>query len=305
MKNNQKILSETRGTWYAIISGMLYGLLGYFGVTLINSGFSPFNVAFWRFFVASLFLLLVVMVRGSNRVGSLRQCILAMVNGGIFYGAPGILFFISSGYIGTGQAMVIFFIFPVFVMLLNRIFLKEPIKTPYIFSFALILLGLILLVDIGEMHLDFLGISMSLMAALCYAIYIFVSKWKLTSVPALTSSLLVALGCMINCGVIALIDGSLSFPSELMQWANISGLGIICSALPILFLFEALEHISADKASLLSVLEPVCVVIVGVLILGELLSLASIFGIVLILIGSMTVTITWKMPAISRWKGVS
>src|SRR5258706_532667 len=50
----QKELQERKGTWFAIVSGLLYSLLGYFGVALMNSGFSIFVLSFWRFFFAFL-----------------------------------------------------------------------------------------------------------------------------------------------------------------------------------------------------------------------------------------------------------
>jgi len=296
---------ERRGTWCAIISGLLYGLLGYFGVSLMNSGFSAFNAAFWRFFTSTLFLTLVILAKGNKKAGTLRQWLLVFANGGIFYGAPGILFFLASQYIATGQAMVIFFIFPAFVMLLNRIFLKQPIKVHYLLSFLLILLGLIMLVDINEMRFNLIGMCLCSLSALSYAIYIFVSKNELKSMPALPSSLLVSLGCMCTTGAVALIDGSFVLPNEFDQWFNVLGLGIICSALPILLLFEALEHISSDKASLLSVLEPVFVVIFGVILLGEVLTIASLFGIILVLIGAMMVTIKIKLPDLFKPKRTS
>ncbi len=305
MTQDVTINSEKRGTWCAIISGLLYGLLGYFGVTLMNSGFSPFNAAFWRFFASTIFLTIVIMVKGGVKAGTARQCLLVMFNGGIFYGAPGILFFLASHYISTGQAMVIFFIFPVFVMSLNRIFLKQPIRMHYLLSFALILCGLFMLVDFKEMSFNLLGMGLCSLSALCYAIYIFVSKNELKSVPALCSSLLVSLGCMLTTGAVALVDNSLALPTEPSQWFNVLGLGIICSALPILFLFAALERISSDKASLLSVLEPVFVVIFGVLLLGEVLTLGSAFGIFLILVGAITVTIRVKLPALLKFTRTS
>jgi|SRR5579871_1008262 len=298
INNNSMDNSEKRGTWCAIISGLLYGLLGYFGVTLLNSGFSAYNTSFWRFFASSLFLLIIVIAKQAYKKGTLRQCLLVVANGGIFYGAPGILFLLASRYISTGQSIVIFFIFPVFVMVLNRIFLKEPIKPQYVFSFVLILFGLLMLVDLSEARFDLAGIGLSLLSAFCYANYVFISKHKVNkALPALYSSLLVSLGCMTTGGVASLIHGSWAWPSEPAQWFNIFGLGIICSALPILFLFAALEHISADKASLLSVLEPVFVVIFGVLLLGEVLTLSSAFGIGLILLGAIIVTLKLKTPS--------
>ena len=59
--------------------------------------------------------------------------------------------------------------------------------------------------------------------------------------------------------------------------------------MPILFLLEAMKHISSDKASLLSVLEPVCVVIIGMLLLDETLTALQVVGIIAVLGGALLV----------------
>ena len=47
------------GSIYAIVSGLCYGFMGYFGIRLIDSGLSLYNMLFWRFFIATLIILLV------------------------------------------------------------------------------------------------------------------------------------------------------------------------------------------------------------------------------------------------------
>jgi drug/metabolite transporter (DMT)-like permease len=301
MNTIQSLNSEKKGALYAIFSGLFYGLLGYFGVNLLQSGFSVYNLSFWRFLTATLFLVLVIAFKEKGHLKNRRLKILSLVNGGIFYAMPGNLFFYSSGYIGTGQAMVIFFVFPLFVMLLNWLVLKEPIKGGYILSFILILLGLVLMVDLSEFSADIMGMSLSLMAGFSYAMYIFLSK-KMGSISPLEASLMVSLGCAITGGTLALMDASLALPNSFTQVANILGLGIVCSALPIIFLFKALRYISSEKASLLSVLEPVFVVIFGVLLLGESIPLRTLIGILFTLGGAMSVYVIKKPVAIKLVK---
>lgn len=301
-KQSSKVL-ERKGTWYAILSGLFYALLGYFGIRLLDTGLPPIAISFWRFFIAFLFLLLVFIIKSKDQLPSFKRCLSIIFTGGLFYSIPGILFLISSRHIGTGQAMVIFFIFPIFVMALNWMFLKQPIKSSYFISFTVTLCGLLLLVDMQRLSFNFIGIGLNVIAALSYALYIFTSKDKkdkIKNVSPLLSSLLVAFGCTVNCGALALITDSFAWPVEASQWVNMLGLGIVCSALPILFLFGALKLISSAKASLLSVLEPVFGVTFGVFLLDETLSFRAFFGIALILLGTLFITIDWK--AISLWR---
>lgn len=281
--------TEKKGTLLAVASGLLYGLLGYFGMSLLKTGLSIYNMTFWRFFAAIVFMSIVILGKREKLRAPPLQLLYAALIGGIFYTAPGILFFVASKNIGTGQSMVIFFIYPAFVMLLNWIFNKQAIKAHYCWSFVVILVGLGLLVDLRELSFDLLGISLSLLSALFYAIYLFLSEKA--SLPAMSSTLMVSLGCTLTALCFALFDQSLSFPNEMEQWAHILGIGILCSAVPILLLLKALDHIPTDKASLLSVLEPVFTVIFGVILLGEVMNLNNIIGIMLILVGAMSISV--------------
>lgn len=288
---------ERKGTWLAVVSGLLYGLLGYFGVTLMSLGFSEGNIGWWRFISSSLFLLLIIFARRESVIVS-RDSLRALINGALFYTGPSILFFIASKYIGTGQSMVIFFIYPAFVMIFNCLFEKAAFRVHYILSFLMIIVGLLFLVDVREFGFDVMGIGASLLSAFSYACYIVSSKR--VQLPALQSTLMVSVGCALMSGIVAIVDGTLMWPTEFAQWFNVVALGIICSAVPILLLLEAMKYISTEKASLLSVLEPVATVIFGVMLLGEPLGVGTVFGILLILLGAMSVTFDWRQLSFTR-----
>lgn len=286
------VVSEKKGNWYAVLSGLLYGLLGYFGMVLIGSGLSAVNVSFWRFFTSFLCMALIFLATMPKKLSSSKHYIRAFINGALFYSAPSTLFFIASQYIGTGQSMVIFFCFPAFVMILNKALYNSPIKPHYFASFAVIIAGLVMLVDIAEFGFDLIGVVLSILSAVSYAFYVVFSKQ--VKLSALESTIMVSLGCSITSLILALVTGTFVMPVLSMQWFNLIGLAIISTAVPILLMLEALKHISSDRASLLAVLEPVATVIFGVILLHEQLTMKTVFGIGLTLIGAMSISVTWR-----------
>jgi drug/metabolite transporter (DMT)-like permease len=221
----------------------------------MGSGLSVFNLSFWRFFVSFLFLLAVFICQQHKNLSSLREHAKAFVCGALFYSAPSTLFFIASQYIGTGQSMVIFFSFPAFVMVLNRFFFGHAIKRQFVISFALIVAGLVLLIDMKDISFDMVGIGLSLLSAVSYAFYIVFGK-SIKLAP-LNSTMMVSLGCALMSLLLAFFDNSLAMPVKSSQWLNLLGLALICTAIPILLMLESLRHISSSRASLLAVLEPV------------------------------------------------
>jgi len=277
--------AQQKGSFYAIASGLCYGFIGYFGISLMDEGLSVFNMLFWRFLVTTLFMLIMLIPQYRILLKSFKESLKALFYGMILYSSSGILYFISSQSIGTGLSMVVFFIYPAIVMLFNVIFYKAKISKIYYFAFSMILIGMVLLVDTHKFMLDVFGIVLGILSAILYAFYIIASKDL--NISSTLSTFMVSLGCMLTCLISALIDSSFYIPSGFNNWVDISSMALICTAFPILFLLEGLKYISSEKASILSVLEPVFVVILGIILLNEKVTGIRIIGIVIILSGAL------------------
>ena len=283
-----KFLSNYQtGALYAITSGLCYSLLGYFGVTIMQAGSSVFNMLFWRFLISALFALIILIPKYKTILLSPKAILKVLISGMAFYGTSSIAFFMASVYIGTGLAMVIFFIYPAIVMIVNIVFYKAPFSKIYCVAFLIIIIGLTLLVDMQDFALDIIGVGLGIATAIFYAIYMVMSE-KVEVHPIL-STLMVSIGCMITCFISSLVDSSFSVPSGLNNWFNIIGIGLICTAVPILLLLQALKYIDAEKASTLSVLEPVFVLILGIILLDEKVTSTQILGTIIVLSGALMV----------------
>ena len=283
-----KISNEQRGVAYAILSGLCYGLLGYFNMSIVHSGMSVSTGSFWRFTVSSVIFLCIIIAsykKSYYTTETLSEAIKIILYGAIFYSPGSIAYWFASIYIGTGLAMVIFFTFPIMVIYLNWLFYRQKIYKLYYVVIILIVIGVVLLVDINAFKADIIGILLSLFSALTYALYIIGSK-KTTLPPAL-STLCISIGCVITSFVASCFNGSLSAPHDFNVIIDIIGVGSICTAIPILFFLKSLQYISSEKVAVFNVLEPVSVLLVGMLVLGEHVTLIQFAGIVAILGGAV------------------
>jgi len=278
-------LSDTRkGEMLAISSGFLYGFIGYFGLYVIHANISASTMLFWRFLIASLCVLPFVLCTKHNRTYRAMDLFIAFMTGVCFYGLSTLLYFYASLHVGSGLAMVIFFTYPAFVLLLNVLLKGHTIERLHYIAMLLILAGMLLLVDLSLMHLDAMGIMLGTLSALFYAGYMVTSKES--PLPSFHSTLMVSLGCMVTALVISLMEGRFEIITKAHVWLHLFGIAVIASAIPIVLLLKSMDYISAAKASILSVLEPVFVVVFGVLLLGESITLKQFIGIVIILIGA-------------------
>ncbi|KTD64934.1 DMT family transporter [Legionella shakespearei] len=284
---------EQKGSLYAILSGFLYGFIGYFGLSAMNGNLSASTMLFWRFLISSVVILILLLPKIRKVNDSYKSMFIAFMSGALYYGISTLLYFYSSGYIGSGLAMVIFFTYPVIIMLLNYFFYGQFIPRIYYLATAIILIGMMLLIDMNEIAFDLSGILLGLASAFCYACYLVASKRNTLSPDV--STLMVCLGCMTTSLLVSFFSHSFTVPTTFPVWINLLGIGIVATVVPILLMLHSLKYISSEKASILSVLEPVFVVIFGVLLLGEELKPWHALGIVFVLAGALITLFSHKI----------
>ena len=292
------LFKQQRGVLYAVSSGLCYGLLGYFGISLMNSGLSISNMLFWRFTIATLFMCVILIPKYKTIFNSYKKNLLFIVYGIVFYTSSAMFYFMSSKHIGSGLAMVIFFTYPTIVMMFNVLFHKMVLRNTYYISFFIIIIGMICLANANKLTFNILGISLGILAAFLYACYILASKR--THIAPSISTLMVSLGSMISCLIASYVYDTFNIPNGFNEWFNIVGMGTLCTAIPILFFLQALKYISSEQASMLSVFEPIVVLIFGVILLGEKISIIQIAGAIIILSGAIITLLPSKIKNINN-----
>jgi drug/metabolite transporter (DMT)-like permease len=288
-----KLSKAQLGTSYAILAGFLYGFLGFFSIRIMQEGSSIPNMMFWRFAISFLFILPFIFIKKNTTKSTPKELFKALFFGAAFYCLSPIFFCMSSRYISTGLSMVIFFIYPAIVMFINWLFYKKKISRIYYLAIIIIFAGMIMLIDTSAISFNFLGILFSVLSGAFYAFYIVGSKQS--KIEPLISTFMVSLGCALTALLFAIYDTSFKVPNSTSLWFYLLGYGIICTSIPILIFLESLKYISSERASILSVLEPVFVVIFGVILLGEALNGWQGVGVVAILTGAIIALIN-KQP---------
>jgi drug/metabolite transporter (DMT)-like permease len=244
---------------------------------------------FWRFALAALFFL--VFFPRKITFQDKKGLLLSLTYGLCLYSPCAILYFQASELIGSGLAMVIFYTYPVWLVIINRIFYRMATNWIHAISLSMTLLGLFCFIDNFSLsNLSISGVFISLFSAFLYALYLLFSR-KL-SLNLVASSFYLCFGCMPTCFMAAVLGHQWVIPVDPSLWLAISGIGIVCTALPILLLLIGLQQVGSTQAAILSVLEPVFVLICGIFLLNESLSLKEIIGAMVILSGAL-ISIIW------------
>jgi drug/metabolite transporter (DMT)-like permease len=282
------------GISLVLLSGILYGSMGYLGKYVMMSGFTISNMLFWRFAIASLFFLpIVAFYRHQLTIHYLNErkkdIFILLALGAFLYSGSSGFYFAATTYIGTGLAMVLFFTYPVFVLIFEWYFDNHKITFINLAAILAIITGCALLSEQPDLQIDLYGLLFALISSLSFAAYIFLSKKKINVINATFTSFIVCIGNMLTFLIISLYYDSFIVPINYDVWVHIIALALVATALPILFLVIGLRHITATKASILSVFEPIVSLLIGIMVLNESISIIQTIGVVLIIFSAIIV----------------
>jgi drug/metabolite transporter (DMT)-like permease len=167
---------------------------------------------------------------------------------------------------------------------------EERVTAPCLAGLLAGLAGVVVLmgIDIAGDSDELLGAACILLATCGYAVGPMIIRTKLAADPRGVSAVALALATLFLAPAAALDP-----PSEMPgagALAAIVVLGIVCSALAFVVFFALIVEAGPTRATVVTYLNPAVAVVLGVLVLGETITAASIAGLALILAGSWLAT---------------
>lgn len=292
------VKSRTVGTLMVLAASVCFGTLAIFGKFAEEAGLNTFTLLTYRFLFGTGAIWLGLAFVGRARVlpREKRRPALGL---GLLYAAFTGLFFWGLLFIPAGVAGLAFYTYPVYVYALSVTFLDERLTRQKLLALVVALAGVGLMVgadaagvalgDGGDVNIDGFGVALVLLAATGYAVYITGSRAAVASIKPdiLAGTAMVA--STISFLALGLLLGRLTVPSGVDQWAIILGIAVVGTSVPIFLYVSGLERIAASHASVLSTAEPLVTVVLGLLLLGETLSVPLVVGGILVIGGVLLV----------------
>jgi drug/metabolite transporter (DMT)-like permease len=273
----------------------LFGLAGLFGKLL---SFSPLLIVLGRVFFAGITLGLIIFFSSLNwRVKTKNDLFLLLSLGpllAIHWGA----FFQSIQVSSVTIGLLSYSTFPVFTVFFEPWLFREKIKRRNIALALLCLFGVYLIIPQFDWHqADFQGVLWGIFSGFTFALLTIFNR----RLSQKYSSLLIAF-YQDTVATVALLPCLLwiSFPLSLRTLGLLFFLGTACTALAHTLFIKGMQLIRAQKAAIISSLEPVYGIILAFALLGETPSLRTIIGGLIILAATITVSALKEEPSISH-----
>jgi len=247
---------------------------------------------------ALLFAALVFSRRRTLRV-RLRELPFLAVFGVVGLAFVTWFYFLAIERLDIGVALLIQYVAPVLVALYARYVLHEPVRRRIWLALGLAIVGLSLLLELwAGLELDGVGVVASIGAAFTFALYILMADRGLRSRS--TSSLL-AYGFLFASLFWAIAQPWTSFPwgliddsasllgrldgTSLPVWLLMTWMVVFGTIVPFGLLVASLRHVTATRAGILAMFEPVAGAAIAYLWLQETLSPSQLLGAVVVLSG--------------------
>ncbi|MDO5140188.1 MAG: DMT family transporter [Eubacteriales bacterium] len=283
----------TKGIILATLTPVLWGLMTIPIRTLGEYGISGQDLAFFRCIISGtgLFILNLFINRDILRV-DLKGLVLCGLYGCFCYGISFTAYAMAVARIPVAVAMVLMFLCPVWVSLLNLIVFKEKMKPVNTVSILICLAGAVLVSNIlsvkGE-RIDIFGIICALINGLGAGLQLIIPRafekqyHKDTFIVYGFLISAVMLGLMTSFDV---VGAALVSDTVKVAW-NILFLSGICTLVANYVFVKAANYIDSTLVSIISALEVVVGSLVGFLLYKETLSTPQSIGAVIIVIGAL------------------
>lgn len=284
------IQEKSKGYVAALLSSATFGLIPLFTVPLMRMGYTTENILIYRFAFATAFIALVMGIKKIPFRLRERRYMMILLGLSLLYFFSALLLINGYKAMNSGMATVIHFMYPLMVALLMLIFFGQKMSIRGVVALIMAFCGVVLLSGIlsqGEtgQAVSFGSIGKVALSGLCYALYIIVvNKSGIAAVPMWRFSFYLMLFCTIYFLAFACTKGTVEVPSSPTSWGLLFLLGLVPTVISNMLLVIAIPKIGSTATSIMGVMEPLTAVVVGILVLGEKLSLSTGVGMGVILL---------------------
>ena len=279
---------------YAMVAlaSTLFAVNGAVSKVVLSSGISSLRLTEVRCTGALVGFVLIAWLRGNSLRFRLRELPFLLLFGVVGLALVQFLYFVAIKRLPIGVGLIIEYIAPVLIALWTRYVWKRRLPHAVWAAMVVALGGLAMVVELWRgTSLDGAGVAAALAAALCYATYVLAGEHGVRTRDTVS---LTTIGFSFAALFYAIVQPWWTFPFARSS-VDVSLLGrldtlhapvwgmylwviVLGGVAPFLLYFGSLKHISATRASLVAMLEPVLASLVAYAWLGETFGAWQIVG---------------------------
>lgn len=210
--------------------------------------------------------------------------------------------FLALQYISAALARLILFLNPTITLIVMALLFSRRIIGREVAAMLACYAGiaLCLMHDVrlsGNAGETALGSALSFLSAFCYALYLIFSNRliaRIGSVPFTAYAMTVSSVAVIIHFLVANPLSALNLPWQVYAYGVV--MAVLCTVLPVFMVSEANRRIGPAHVGILSSTGPIATLVMGMLVLGETISVSQVAGMGLVLVGVWFISQKPKAP---------
>jgi drug/metabolite transporter (DMT)-like permease len=268
------------GTVLALTSAVAFAFANASASLAFHGGSNPITLAAVRFVLPAL--VLVAWLRSQGRpLGLPKREGWIAVGLGALTAVYSLALLSAIGAIPLALAILIFYLFPLVATVILGLCGWEKFGWKIVVAIVIALGGLALALDPSFGNLDMAGVALAIVASLGLGIVVAVSSRVLRAGDSRPVTLYMAAVSAVLLIAFCALQGNFALPSTATGWGGFLSAAAFYAFAMIAF-FIAVSMIGPTRTSLLCYAEPVVSAGLGMVLLGETLTLVQISGIVLV-----------------------
>jgi drug/metabolite transporter (DMT)-like permease len=260
---------------------------------VVSQNVGPFSIAFQRFAIASILLILLTW-KIEGKLPALKKFQIMPV---ILLGITGIftynvLFFKGLKIIEASRASLIIATCPVFITIFSVFFLKEKINLIKGLGIIISICGAIVVISKGNINGIFetglgLGELYIFCCVLTWVAYSLIGKAVMRNLSPLASVSYSAIVGAVALSVPACFEGLFQNirNQSMLDWSCISYLGIFATVIGFVWYYQGVQRLGPTKTGLFINFVPVFAILCAFIILREPITISLVVGTVLVISG--------------------
>ncbi len=280
-----------KGYIFAILSAVIYGCMPLMANFIYADGVNPMTLVFLRNFLALPVLAVLAFFETKTLKVPPKPLLFTSVLSFFGCALTPILLFSSYQHMASGVATIFHFAYPAIVVLFGIVIFKKKPQLLSLISVVLCVVGVALFYNPAE-PLSLTGCALSLGSAVAFAIYIALLSSMKHKITGFLFTFYIALASSIMTFIACVVSNNLALPKSLFGWGLCTLFAVMVTAGAVVLFQQATFLIGGEKTSVLSTLEPITSVVIGIFIFHEDAGIRVLIGSALVVAASLLIAIS-------------
>ena len=282
MSENRRLL----GTVLTFMACLGFSIVPALAKSSYDNGANALGVMTVRFTVAAILLLIARVTIGRKESWpTLQRTIALLIIGAVGITAVSLTYFIAIDEIDTSLAIVLWYIYPVFVVGVSWAVLRKKPRRNVFIALPFTLAGIA--ITAGQLAGGSgTAIALVMVSSFLFSFYIIGLDKASRGIGLITNVTVLTVGTAIGYWFVCFVPITPLepvFPTDSRTWTMIVVLAIFGTTAPFLFSVAGLTRLEASTYSVITTIEPILGIIIAVIFLGEAMSVERFLGAALVI----------------------